>query len=128
MRRLMVDSWLGPRPERATWRPKKREAALSPAIRQKKAFREKTQRQKEQVLVSGLILDRWIKGQKVWAKWPGNREEYQGTVEEIRGNQLRIVWNDGDTPTWVDIKDVWPKRCGNSTTRVARVIAQFQTE
>ena len=25
-------------------------------------------------------MDRWIKDQRVWAKWPGNGEEYQGTV------------------------------------------------
>ncbi len=55
------------------------------------------------------ILDRWIKGQAVWAKWPGNGEEYQGTVEKISGTRLRIVWRDGDAPTWVDIKDVRPK-------------------
>lgn len=33
-------------------------------------------------LVSGFILDRWIKGRTVWAKWPRNGEEYQGTVEK----------------------------------------------
>ena len=110
MVRLMIDPWLGPRPERASWQPKKREPELPPAPDQKQAFRDEAERHKEQVLVSGFILDRWIKGQAVLAKWPGNGEEYQGTVQKISGNKLRVVWTDGDTPTWVDIKDVRPKR------------------
>jgi len=109
MRRLMIDSWIGPRPERASWRPKKREPELPPELDQKRAFRDEAERHEEKVLVSGFILDRWIKDQAVWAKWPGNGDEYQGTVEKISGRLLRIVWKDGDTPTWVDIKDVRPK-------------------
>ena len=108
-RRLMIDPWIGPRPERASWRPRKREPELPPAPEHKKAFLDEVERHKEEVLVSGFVLDRWIKGQAVWAKWPGNGEEYQGTVEMISGIRLRIVWRDGDTPTWVDIKDVRPK-------------------
>ena len=55
-RQMMIDLWIGPRPDRSSWRPRKREPELPPEADQKRAFRAEAERHKEEVLVSGFIF------------------------------------------------------------------------
>lgn len=52
------------------------------------------------------LLDR-----DVMAKWPPNGRRYPGRISAVRGDEfgdtmLRIVWDDGDRPRWVNFNDI----------------------
>ncbi len=38
----------------------------------------------------------WAAGDKVECRWPGDGANYPGTFVEVKGNNIRIVYDDGD--------------------------------
>jgi hypothetical protein len=82
----IVDPWFGDRPEpKPLIRRRTREPGppLTPAVRAKKEFQRQAQREQEQISISGLVLDRWTKGQIVMATWPNDGEKHPGRVDAV---------------------------------------------